>query len=210
MGRKRLLFIFLVLFGVIAGFSGCQKSRTTSTKNNAAAAQQTVSGNLTENPLAPEKNPPGDIPDSQVFVKYVSAQGGYALEVPEGWARTTNGSDVAFTFHFDGLSVTVTHALKQPGADGIRTTQADNLKKTGQAVRIKSIENVEIAGNQAVLMVYESNSEADTVTNKQVRLENDTYFLYRDGRLAALRLWAPLGADNVDQWKQIANSFKWS
>jgi hypothetical protein len=39
-----------------------------------------------EKALAPEKNPPGDIPDSQVFVVYRLPQG-LSLKVPEGWAR---------------------------------------------------------------------------------------------------------------------------
>jgi len=47
--------------------------------------------------LAAEKNPPGDIPDNQVFLKYASAAGGYSLKVPEGWARIEDGADVSFT-----------------------------------------------------------------------------------------------------------------
>ena len=39
-----------------------------------------------EQPLKPEKNPPGDIPDNQVFIDYSSPLG-FALKVPEGWAR---------------------------------------------------------------------------------------------------------------------------
>ncbi len=92
--------------------------------------------------MAPEKNPPGDIPDSQVFVKYTSAQGGYQLQVPEGWARTASGMDVTFTSKLDGLSVTVTPAQGQPSADGIRANQAQILKKTGRAVTIRAIREV--------------------------------------------------------------------
>jgi hypothetical protein len=40
-------------------------------------------------------------------------------------------------------------------------------------------------------------------------LENHRYLIYRSGRLVAIDLAAPLGADNVDQSKQIANSFRW-
>ena len=36
-----------------------------------------------EKPVAAEKNPLGDIPDTQTFVKYVSPKGGYQLEVPK-------------------------------------------------------------------------------------------------------------------------------
>jgi hypothetical protein len=162
-----------------------------------------------EKPVAPEKNPPGDIPDSQVFVIYASSQGGYEIEVPEGWARTTMGMDVTFQEKLDGLSVKVTNAAGPPDAKNIRKNQGELLKKSGRAVQIKRIKNIRLSKGPAVLMMYESNSEPDPVVNKQVRLENSSYFFYRNGKLAELRLWAPLGADNVDQWNRISNSFRW-
>ena len=36
-----------------------------------------------EKPVAPEKNPPGDIPDNQVFIDYGSPLG-FKIKVPEG------------------------------------------------------------------------------------------------------------------------------
>jgi len=68
---------------------------------------------------------------------------------------------------------------------------------------------VQLHGKPAVLMVYTSNSDPDPVTGKQVRLENNAYLFFKNGKLATLRLWAPLGADNVDQWKLISRSFRW-
>jgi hypothetical protein len=37
--------------------------------------------------LKPEKNPPGDSPDNQVFVQY-SSPAGFSLKVPEGCSRS--------------------------------------------------------------------------------------------------------------------------
>ena len=39
-----------------------------------------------EKPVAAEKNPPGDVPDNQVFIDYRSPLG-FNIKVPEGWAR---------------------------------------------------------------------------------------------------------------------------
>src|SRR6516225_7850446 len=71
-------------------------------------------GALAASALAAEKNPPGDIPDDQVFVAYASRAGGYSLKVPEGWARTEKGSDVGFIDKFDGVAVIVDTVATAP------------------------------------------------------------------------------------------------
>ena len=70
---------------------------------------------------AGEKNPPGDIPDDQVFVPYTSAAGGYSLKVPEGWAPSEKGSDVDFIDKFDGVAVII--------VDGAATSLSMNLSQ---------------------------------------------------------------------------------
>ncbi len=164
---------------------------------------------VVDKPLPPEKNPPGDIPDNQVFVHYASTTGGYELKVPEGWARTTLKNKVLFTRYFDGLSVSLSKVSQRPSAESIARIQANQLKKSGGAVTVVIITDVTLKGQPAVLMRYRSNSSPSPVTGKRVRLENETFFFYRAGRLAAVRLWAPLGADNVDQWRLISRSFTW-
>lgn len=162
-----------------------------------------------EKPLPPEKNPTGDIPDSQVFIKFTSSTGGYVLQVPEGWARKTSGMNVSFTEKLDGLSVTIVHQSHVPDLESVRTEQAAELRRTVRAVTIKGIGEIKRESGMAVLLSFECNSEPGPVTNKQVRLENNLYFYYQNGKLAELRLWAPVGADNVDQWNLISNSFRW-
>jgi hypothetical protein len=158
----------------------------------------------------PEGAPPaGDIPDSQVFVPFTSSQGGYALEVPEGWAQITAGGDVEFTIHYNVLSVSLSPAQKNFDVNDIRALQGEKLKAAGENAVIKSVRDVSVAGGPAVLIVYESDSEPNPLTHKRVRLENDSYFFHHGGKLAELRMWAPKGADNVDQWQRMASSFRW-
>jgi hypothetical protein len=204
MRKHKMIVVLIVALIAVTGFIGCSKKNTSSSPS----AQQ-GSAKSQEKPVAPEKNPPGDIPDSQVFIKYVSSQGHYELEVPEGWSQKENGADVTFVDKLDGLSVIISDSSKMPGVGDIKNNQAQELKKNGRAVVIRSVKDIKLTNGPAVKMRYESNSEPDAVTNKQVRLENDVYYFYRNGKLAELRLWAPLGADNVDQWKRISNSFKW-
>ncbi|GAB7540404.1 lipoprotein [Cupriavidus sp. 8B] len=158
----------------------------------------------TERPAVPEKNPPGDIPDNQVFVTYTSPLG-FSLRVPEGWARTDRRDGTAFADKYNAVSIAVATATAAPAADH----EAANLLKAGRAVKIEAIRNVALRSGPALLIVYSSNSEPSPVTNKSLRLESRRYLIYRSGKLATLDLAAPLGADNADQWNLMSNSFQW-
>ena len=90
--------------------------------------------------------------------------------------------------------------------------QGNEVKKIQtyvHAVTVSKVSEVNLPAGKAVLIRYTSNSDPNAVTNKQVRLENVTYIFFRNGKEAMLTMWAPLGADNVDQWNRMANSFRW-
>ncbi|MCY9667474.1 hypothetical protein M5X11_21550 [Paenibacillus alginolyticus] len=191
-----------------------QKQDTTkqvaSSSGSSTAPSNSATGTTQEKPLAPEKNPVGDIPDSQAFVKYHSKAGGYSLEVPEGWARTEQGLNVSFVDKLGGVKVDVTQASAAPTADSVRKEQGAVLEKSGHAVKIDSVKEVKLPSGNAIMLTYSSNSEPDSVTGKQVRQENQSYIYYSGGKLATLTVWAPLGADNADQWNKMSQSFGWN
>jgi hypothetical protein len=162
-----------------------------------------------ENPLVPEANPVGDIPDSQAFVNYIASSSNYSLDVPEGWARTNTGSDVRFVNKFDGLGVSITQSASAPTVDSIRKNEIATLTNMGRAFQVGQITEMDLPGGHAIKISATVNSEPDPVTSKQVRLEEDIYIFFRNGTEAMLQLWAPQGADNVDQWKRISESFQW-
>ena len=151
----------------------------------------------------------GDIPDTQTFVTYTSVPGGYKLDVPEGWSRTVNGADVRFINQFDGIEVALTQTSAAPTVESVRAQQVLDLEKAGRAVRDVQVQSKQLANGSSILITYTSASEPNAVTGKQVRLENNRYLFFHNDKLAALTLWAPQGADNVDQWSRMANSFKW-
>lgn len=182
----------------------------TSTPTTPAQSTQKTAALPTEKPVPPEKNPPGDIPDSQAFVTYTSKSGGYSLKAPEGWARSENGANVKFVEKVDGEKVEVTKSSTTPTVASIKRIQVAALQQQGHAVKIKNVASKSIGhGNTAIVVAYNSNSESNPVTGKKIRQENATYYYYHQGKLAALTLWAPAGADNVDQWKLISESFGW-
>lgn len=158
--------------------------------------------------LSAEKNPPGDIPDSQVFIDYAGPSGIH-VKVPEGWARRDLADGASFTDKYDGVAITVSDSQSKPTVASVRSNEVQNLKAHGHAVRIGQIKFVKLPAGEAVRIVFTSNSEPNQVTGKQARLENERFLFFKDGKLARLDVFAPKGADNVDQWRLMSRSFRW-
>ncbi len=128
-------------------------------------------------------------------MRYNSA-GGYSVLTPEGWSRSGGGSSASFIWNFDG------ERTVEPGTiAGIRTSFS--------AVKGLKTKSVSLPGGKALLATFNSLSAPDSVTGKQIRLENASYLFSRNGKSARLDLWAPQGSDNVDQWNKISRSFTW-
>ncbi len=161
-----------------------------------------------ETAVSPEVNPPGDIPDSQVFIKFDSP-GGFTLKVPEGWARTDAQNHWVFNDKYNRISLSNCDLTQPLTLDFARTVLAPDMEKAGHAVKILKIMNVKMKSGDAIRLIYESNSEPNAVTNKQIREENESFYFAKDKKLVRLDLSAPKGADNVDQWKLISSSFRW-
>ncbi|HVS59782.1 MAG TPA: hypothetical protein VHE82_03700 [Gemmatimonadaceae bacterium] len=208
---RSLVPILLITLGVActAKDSGTTARSDTTTSTTTASSTTETAIRSTETAVAPEVNLPGDIPDSQAFVKYTNTAGGYQLEVPEGWARTESGSDVTFVNKFDGVKVHVASASAAPTAASAQASEVKQIQSQGHAVTITDVSEVNLPAGKAVVIKYTSNSDPNPVTNKRVRLENVTYLYYKNGKEAQLTVWAPLGADNVDQWNRMANTFRW-
>ncbi|AYG70229.1 hypothetical protein CCGE531_26750 (plasmid) [Rhizobium sp. CCGE531] len=163
----------------------------------------------TENAVPAEKNPPGDIPDTQVFIDYASPQG-FTMKVPEGWARSDRADGASFVDKLDGVIVSVSKANAAPTMESVGANEVANLKAAERAVTVTSVKAVKLPAGPAIRIVYTSNSQPNAVTNKQVRLENERYLYFKDGKLVTLELYAPKGADNVDQWELMSKSFRWN
>ncbi|HKV60208.1 MAG TPA: hypothetical protein VJO32_18100 [Ktedonobacteraceae bacterium] len=210
---KKYTMLVALAFGIFF-LAGCGGASNTTTTPPSATTQSVSTPGLasTEQPVPVSNGTQvsgSDIPDTQVFVTYASSQGKFQLDTPEGWAQSINGTDVSFVSNLNAMQVAITSAATAPTASGVRADQVATLQQTGRAVRDVQVKDVQLASGMAVLITYTSNSDPNGVTGKQVRLENNRYLFYKNGKLATLTLSAPVGADNVDQWARIANSFKW-
>lgn len=161
-----------------------------------------------EKAVAPEANPPGDIPDNQQFVTFVAKQGA-SLKVPEGWGRTDTTAGALFADKYNRIELTIQTSASALTMESVRSGQAPELQRTGRAVHIAKIERVNLPAGPGVRITYTSNSEANAVTGKKIRLENERFYLSENGKIAELTFSAPAGADNADQWALMSKSFRW-
>jgi hypothetical protein len=207
--RKLTAASFIVLATACTSKSDVPQQSQTTTDSTSVSSTVEAPIKPGESAVAPEVNPPGDIPDSQAFVSYTNSAGGYKLEIPEGWARTENGASASFVNKFDGVGIDIAPTSSAATPASVRANEAKAIQSQGHAVTITSVSDVTLPGGKAVVVKYTSNSDPNPVTNKRVRLENEAYVFFKNGKEAVLTVWAPQGADNVDQWQRMAKSFRW-
>ncbi len=164
----------------------------------------------TESPVAVESNPPGDIPDNTAYVPYTSPAGGFKISVPEGWARSATKTSVTFTDKLNTVIVSWQPATAAPTVATAKSTEIPALMTSTRAFQLKGVSTASLPAGAAVLIHYEANSEPNPVTGKQYRLDVLRYEVYKNGSEVAITLLSPVGADNVDPWRIITESYGWS
>ena len=162
----------------------------------------------TEAPVASEVSPPGDIPDNQAFITF-SSPSGYTIKVPEGWARKDGAQSAVFSDKYNHISLVTHDAVAKIDAAYAKYTLVPELEKSGHAVANVKVTTVKLKAGTVIKLAYDTNSEPNAITNKQVREENEKFYYTNKGKLVELTLSAPKGADDVDQWKFISSSFRW-
>ena len=61
----------------------------------------------------------------------------------------------------------------------------------------------------AILITYQADSAPNPVTGKVVVEAVERYEFWRNGLRVAITLVSPVGADNVDPWRKVTDSFAW-
>ena len=161
-----------------------------------------------------ETNPAGDIPDTQAFVDYTPTQGGYTVQVPEGWARTDSGTGTAgtgtlFSDKYNSIQINTAAA---PTAPTVQTGQAE-LTAIGSAATgftPGKVTTEQRKAGSAVLITYQADSAPNSVTGKVISQDVQRYEFWNNGKQVTLTLSAPVGSDNVDPWRTVTDSFRWA
>jgi len=159
---------------------------------------------------AGEVNPSGDIPDNQAYVAFRPVGGGYSVKIPEGWSRTSTGPLTLFTDKLNSIEVSASAASAQPTVAAVNSTDVPSIGSMVPKFAKGKVSEVVRGGGKAILLTYQGDSAPDQVTGKVIRGAFERYTFYHAGRRVDLTLSGPAGADNVDPWRIVSDSFKWN
>jgi hypothetical protein len=187
--------------------SGSSPTPPVTTTSPAASTESPVPS---EKPVPTEDSPPGDIPDSIAFVPYRSRAGGFSITTPEGWSRTTSKDSVTFTDKLNTVQVSWAPATSAPTVKSATADEVPALEQTVRAFSLVSVKSATLPAGSSVLISYQANSEPNRVTGKQYRQDVLRYELFHQGAQVDVTLLSPVGADNVDPWRIVTESFRWA
>ncbi|MDX6678953.1 MAG: hypothetical protein QOE31_3005 [Solirubrobacteraceae bacterium] len=186
------------------GVAGCGGSSSPSNPPAAGSKARTV------DPNGPEVSPAGDIPDNQAYVAYSPPGAGYSVKVPEGWARTTSGGVTSFT---DKLNRIRMQTVPAPVALTVRDARSSEIPKLAKHVagfNAGTVSTVTRSAGPAVRITYQANSPTDPVTGRSHTDAVERYVFFHGGKDVVLTLSGPRGADNVDPWRIVTDSLRYT
>jgi hypothetical protein len=155
-----------------------------------------------------ETAPPGDIPDNQAFVTAHGA--GFSLQVPEGWSRATRAGSTTFIDKYNAITVRIERRAAAPTVSSVSRSELKQLRSATTGFAHLRLAPVRRPAGSGVLLRYEAASRPSSVTGKRIIDDVERYELWRGGRVAIVTLEAPHGSDNVDAWRRVTSSFRWT
>jgi hypothetical protein len=161
-------------------------------------------------PNAAEVNPAGDIPDNQAFVPYALPGGGFSVKVPEGWSRTAAGGAVTFTDKLNAVRIETAKAQAPLTVRDARQTELPKLAASVKGFKPGKVSTVARPAGTAVRITYLAAARPNAVTGKAGVDAVERYVFFHNGHDAVLTLSGPRGADNVDPWRIVTDSVRWS
>ncbi len=166
-------------------------------------------GTATPSNYTAEANPSGDIPDNQAYVAYGAPSGHFSIKVPEGWAKSTHGSATTFNDKLNSITVAESASAAAPTVASARTDLVTALAAGQKNFALKDVAGFQRPAGPGVLITYTADSSANAVTGAAVHDAGEQYVFWKNGRLVTVTLTSPVGADNVDPWKAVTESFTW-
>ena len=159
--------------------------------------------------ITAEVNPAGDIPDNQAYVRFSPAGAGFSIRIPEGWSRTTGSHVTTFTDKLNTIRIEpVTGDRLTPAK--IRRQEPNRLARTVDGYSPGSTTVVRRPAGDVVRITYTATGSPDVVTGRRTTDAVEEYTFVDRGRGLRLTLSGPKGADNVDPWRIVTDSVRWT
>jgi hypothetical protein len=150
----------------------------------------------------------GDVPDNAVFLTYKATGHVFAIQYVEGWQVTPQPDGVVIRDKDSSETVTVVGA--QADIPGYVTSTDLPALQAQAGFKLVKQDTVKVGSSRYVHLVFHQDSPPDSVTGKQVPQTVDRYYVPGTAGFAVVSLATPDGVDNVDAFRQMIESFKWS
>ena len=150
----------------------------------------------------------GDIPDNAVFLDYRGTNPAFSIKYVEGWQVGQRPDGVVIRDKDSSEAVSI--VAPQADVPGYVASSDLPFLRAQTGFKLDRQDTVKIGGTTYVHLVYHMPAAADPVTGKQVPSTVDRYFVPGPNGLAIVSLSTPDGVDNVDAFRQMIESFRWS
>lgn len=198
----RTTAVLALTAAVALGAGACGSSKSSSSKASASASGP---GALSAEAKSAAT---GDIPDNQMFLTFTNASGGYTIRYPEGWTQRGSAGDVTFQDKNNLVHIVVS-AGPPPTPASVRA-QLSALARTNPTLAFQPPRTLRIGALAGVAATYTTRSAPNSVTGKRVTLVVDRYELASGTRRAVVDLGTPRGVDNVDAYRMMIQSFRFT
>ena len=174
----------------------------------ASASGATASDSPSQPPDTGGSTTVGDVPDNAVFLTYKDVTHGFSIKYVEGWQVTTDADGV--TVHDKDSSEAV--AVVPSPSDIHAYISGTDLPALQSQAGFKLIrqDTFKIGTRVYDHLAFNVLSPPDPVTGKQVPSLVDRYYVPGASGLAIVTVSTPVGVDNVDAFRLMIESFKWS
>ena len=139
----------------------------------------------------------------------------FAYDASHRVTTITDPYSQSSVFVYDGTTnklntITIhTSPAAAPTMAAARAAEVPVIQRSVHGFVLAGLSTVNRPAGMAVLIRYSADSQPDPVTGKVYKDAVERYEFYRNGTEAVVTLAGPAGADNVDPWRTVTNSFRW-
>jgi hypothetical protein len=117
---------------------------------------------------------------------------------------------VVFTDKLNTVQLVDAHAPGPITVASAQRTEVPKLAATLKGFKLQSVSVVSRPAGPAVRIKYVGYSAPDPVTGKFGVLAFERYEFFHQGRAVSLVLSSPRGSDNVDPWRKVTSSLRFT